>query len=120
MHRNGPKAKRVFRSAFFAASSQRAEAAPEQDAEKGGDDRQSRAKEKARAGHQLDVAATEAARDNEREEQHGRLTITQPSSRDFIPGPGKTNWRRRAADQQQRRETVIDLERVDVHERHDR
>ena len=77
-------------------------------------------RKKARAGHQLDVAAAEAARDNEREEQHGQADDHAAEQPRFYPRTGENELRRRAADQQQRREAVIDLERVDVHERHDR
>ena len=49
---------------------QRAEAAAEQNADKRGNDRQLCAEEKARAEHQLDITAAEAAGHDERQKQH--------------------------------------------------
>ena len=99
---------------------QRAEAAAEQNADKRGNDRQLCAEEKARAEHQLDITAAEAAGHDERQKQHRYADDHAADQPRFYPQAGDKYVRSDAADKQQHRKPVVDFKRVHVHERHDR
>ena len=99
---------------------QRAEAAAEQNADERGNDRQLCAEKKARAEHQLDITAAEAAGHDERQKQHRHADDHAADQPRFYPQAGDKYVRSDAADKQQHRKPVVDFKRVHVHERHDR
>lgn len=91
MHRNGPKAKRVFRSAFFAASSSAPKPPPSRMPRKAATTVSLAPRKKPAPNISLMSPPPKPPGTTSARSSMGRLTITQPSSRDFIPGPGKTN-----------------------------
>ena len=72
----------------FLGEQQRTEAAAEQNADERGNDRQLCAEKKARAEHQLDITAAEAAGHDERQKQHRYADDHAADQPRFIPRLG--------------------------------